>query len=152
MALRMRFPFSLKTGAIVVVAAVALVAVGIYAGYFYAERLGIKRELSDSVLRTALNLQVIGSIRGGKATDAIDLLNSMNETNLIYLKQYDDTELTNAEFVRRKKKVLTALSKEWADHPRKESPFKSDPEWQQHQRDLENYLKQNQSEKPASSL
>lgn len=118
-------------------------AVGIYTGYFYAERLSIKRELSDSVLRTALNLQVISLVREGKPTEAIELLNSMNETNLIYLKQYDDAESKNPEFVRRKKKVLTALSKEWAEHPRKESPFKADPEWQQHQRDLENYLKQN---------
>jgi hypothetical protein len=141
---KMRFPFSLKTGAIAAVIAAALLTAGVYVGAFYWEREGIKKELEASVLRTALNLQAIGYIRDGKATEAIDLLSSMNDGNLVYLMRYEDLESDNPEFARRKKKVLAALSKERADHPRTSGSFKSDPEWQQYQRDLENYLKQNQ--------
>lgn len=140
----MRFPFSLKTGAIAAVIAAALLTAGVYVGAFYWEREGIRKELEASVLRTALNLQAIGYIRDGKATEAIDLLSSMNDGNLVYLMRYEDLESDNPEFARRKKKVLAALSKERADHPRTSGSFKSDPEWQQYQRDLENYLKQNQ--------
>lgn len=71
------------------------------------------------MLRTALNLRVIDSIGKGAAFDAIDLLNSMNETNLTYLKHYEGTEAANDQFVRRKKRVLTALSEEWTKYPRK---------------------------------
>lgn len=140
----MRLPFSLKTSAIAIVTAVVLVAAGVYAGAFLVERDGIRRSLEESVLRTALNLQVIGHIREGKTKEAIDLLSSMNDSNIVYLMRYEDLESDNPEFVRRKKKVLAALSKEQADHPRTPGSFKSDPEWEQYRRDLENYLKQNQ--------
>lgn len=140
----MRLPFSLKTGIIAIVLAVALVAAGVYAGAFLVERDDIRKSLEESVLRTALNLQAIGYIREGKATEAIDLLSSMNDGNLVYLMRYGDLESDNPEFARRKKNVLAALSKEWTDHPRPSGTFKSDPEWQQYQQDLENYLKQNQ--------
>lgn len=147
MGLKSQVPVSsLKIGAMVTMIVIAIVTFGILAGYFYAERLGIKRELNNSMLRIALNLKVIESIRAGKATDAVDLLNTMNDTDLVYLKHYDDIESTNAEFVRRKKTVLATLSREWASHPRvsdgKDGSFKSDPEWQQYRRELENYLKQ----------
>lgn len=140
----MRIPFLLKTGAISIVIAAVLLAAGVYVGAFSWERESIRKGLEESVLRTALNLQVIGHIREGKTKEAIDLLSSMNNSNLVYLMRYEDLESDNPEFIRRKKKVLAALNKERADHPRTSGTFKSDPEWQKYQQDLENYLKQNQ--------
>lgn len=140
----MRFPCSLKTSVIAIVIAIVFVAAGVYAGAFLVERDGIRKALEDSVTRTALNVQAIGYIRDGKTEEAIDLLSSMNDGNVVYLMHYKDLESDNPDFARRKKRVLAALSKDRTDHPRTFGSFKSDPEWKQYQRDLENYLKQNQ--------
>lgn len=148
MGLETRSPtVSPKAIVIAAITVVVLVAAGVYAGYTYAEREVIKRELNASLLRIALNLQVIGSIRNGKAADAIRLLSTTSETDLLYLKTYDHVDSANSDFVRRKKNVLSALATEWEKHPRirddKDAYFKSDPEWQQYRRELENYVKQN---------
>ena len=130
------------------VIAITLVAAGVYTGAFLLEREGIRNALNDSMLQIAINTEIIKYLRDGKTSDAIGLINANNEAKLTYLMHYDDLESTNPEFVQRKKKVIAALSKEWSDHPRerqnKDTSFKSDPEWQQYQRDVENYLKQNQ--------
>ena len=141
----MKFPFSLKLGAVALMIAGGLVAAGVYIGAFSWEREGIRKGLEESILRTALNIKAIGYIREGKTAEAIDLLNSMNDSSLIYLMRYEDLESDNLEFNRRKKKMLAAVSKERTEHPPNRGRFKSDPEWQKYQQDLESYIKQNQS-------
>jgi hypothetical protein len=61
----------------------------------------------------------------------------LNDINLTCLVRYEDLESDNAEFNRRKKKALAAVSREWTEHPRTSGSFQSDPEWQKYQRDLE---------------
>lgn len=128
-------------------AALFLVAAGVFVGAFCVERDGIRNTLNDSMLQIAHNLETIKYLREGKTTNAIDLINANSEAKLLYLMRYDDLESENPDFIRRKKKVLTNLSKEWAEHPRvhgnKEDSFRSDPEWQKYQRDLESYLEKN---------
>lgn len=52
----MSIPYStLKSIVIAIVAAVILVAAGIYIGAFYVERDGIRNKLNDSMLQIALN-------------------------------------------------------------------------------------------------
>jgi hypothetical protein len=118
--------------------------IGAGIGYFYAEREGIRRSLNESTLRIALNLRVTGSIHKGNITEALDTLNSMNERNLVYLRHYDAIESGNADFLRRKRNVLSALSKEWAGRlplPKdKSSSLEDDTEWQEYLQDLESYI------------
>jgi hypothetical protein len=103
--------------------------------------------LDDSLLQVAFNLESIRYLREGKQSDAIGLINANIDGKLAYLMHYDGVGSTNPEFVRRKKTVLTTLSKEWASYPRvqngKDGSVYSDPEWQQFRREVESYLKQN---------
>lgn len=149
----MRFPaFQTKTGTIAIIAvAVVLVAAGAYAGAFWSERQSIQRALNDSFLQIALNLESNRYIRDGKPSDAIGLINTNIDTKLAYLMHHDGLESRDPAFTRRKKNVMTALSRERTIHPpalsNKNGSFYSDPEWLQYQREVENYLKQSTREK-----
>lgn len=135
---------SINTIAVALVITAILLGIGAGIGYFYAEREGVRRSLNESLLRIALNLRVTSSIHKGNTIEALDTLNSMNEMNLVYLRHYDAIESGNADFLRRKRNVLSALSKEWTERsplPKdKSSSLEDDPEWQQYRRDLENYI------------
>jgi len=137
---------SLKVGVIAAVTIIVLVAAGMYGGYSYSEREGIKRELNASLLRVALNLQAIRAVRESRGTDAIDLISTISQTDLIYLMHFDHAESANSEFIQRKDRVLATLANDWATHPHirggRDAALISDPEWQQLQRDLDNYVKQ----------
>jgi hypothetical protein len=141
------FTFRLKTIAIVIVTGIVFLAIGAYWGTYCTERQAVMRETEESVLRLALNLQAIKYIRERKAAEAIDALSSMNETTLFYLMRNDEMTPTDPAFVSRKRKILAALDKERKDHPvvvgDKNTSFKSDPEWQQYQHDIDRYLERN---------
>lgn len=107
----------------------------------YEEGNNLKGTLNESLLQLAKNLEAIQYLREDKVSAAINLLNADNEAKLVYLMYYDDIELHDPEFTRRKKKVLTTLGAEWVKYPRpKNDAFKSDPEWQKYQRNFEHYL------------
>lgn len=144
--MKMHFPFQPKLGVIVITITIISVVSGIYIGAFFVERDGIRKLMEESLIHTALNLQAIKDIREGRLTNAVKLLNSMNETNLVYLMHYDDVASKNEEFIKLKKKVLSDLKKERSQYPEigDASSFKSGPEWEEYQRDLDQYLKQNQ--------
>ena len=117
-------------------------ASGAYLGFAFARGQETERSLNDSVLRTALNLEVIRAINEGKNQEALGLVGSMNEVNLVYLMHYDKGEPTDEDFVRKKKVVLTKLAAERASRPNR-SIDSSDSELQQFERDVTRYLERN---------
>ena len=123
-----------------------MIAAGTYAGIFWSERQSTRKNLNDSLLQIALNLESIRNLHDGKTSEAISLINANIDMKLVYLMRYDSQESEDSDFVRRRKRVMSALAKEWADHPRMpdsmDSPSYSDPEWQQYQNEVANYLKQ----------
>ena len=140
----MQMPFAMKRGVVAIVGAIVLIAVGAYVGAVIVERDGIRKVLEDSLVRIALNGQVVEYIHAGKAEQAIALINTINDGNLVYLMHFESVESNNPEFVQRKRKVLSSLRQNRESYPRTSGAFKSEVEWQQYQKELDDYLKRNQ--------
>jgi len=139
----MRPLLSTKTSALVLIVVVASAICGASLSHFYTERGANRRSLNDSIVRVALNGQAIRAIRDGKTTEAIDLLNSMIDTDVLYLMRYDHLESNNADFTTRKSTVFTALRDDRAQYPRPDraKAFEADPEWKRYRQELEDYIK-----------
>lgn len=145
----MKISAKLTKASVAIAATIALVGVGVCLGVHWSKYRGIQRELNDSLLQIALNLESARYMREGKQSNAIDLINANIDAELVYLMRYDDFGSSSPEFSRLKKRVLTKLGREWSSYPRphggNDGSFYSDPEWQQYQQEVESYLKKNLS-------
>lgn len=122
--------------------AIGAFALGAYLGVGFAKGQETERNLNDAVLRTALNLEVMRAVSEGKSQEALGLIGSMNEVNLVYLMHYEKGEPKDEDFVRKKKVVLAKLASERANRPNR-SIDSSDAERQEFERAVARYLERN---------
>ena len=82
------------------------------------------------------------AVSEGKSQEALGLIGSMNEVNLVYLMHYEKGEPKDEDFVRKKKVVLAKLASERANRPNR-SIDSSDAERQEFERAVARYLERN---------
>ena len=130
-----------KLGIALIAAAMVLLAAGTYIGWILAQREQNHAEARDALLRTALNLEVIRAVKEGKSDEAMGIVGSMNEINLVYLMNHEKNGPTDDEFVQGKKRVLAKLADDRA--ARKDRTKTVDAERERFERDAASYLERN---------
>ena len=90
----------------------------------------------------ALNLEAIERVRQGRSDEAIGLIDSLNQIELVHLMRNDDLGSTDPEFARRERKVLERLRKIRDDDSGRTAMVEGDAEQREYNKAVDNFLRE----------
>ena len=139
---KLTYPSTFVKHCVVSTILIFVFAVGLYLGAFLREREDLRNGSTSSVVRMALNLEAIERVRQGRSDEAIGLIDSLNQIELVHLMRNDDLGSTDPEFARRERKVLERLRKIRDDDSGRTAMVEGDAEQREYNKAVDNFLRE----------